>query len=112
MNLIRSQGVETPIGEGNLQPARVCMMGVQIHNRQDDIGEVFGVFAVADELFVLDWVETQVPVTLERGVLPSDTVDPRYKVLEAVLPADIPVPDLILFRIQVFLASELPGLRS
>ena len=82
------------------------MVRIQVCNDQHDVGEVFGVLAVTDKLFVINRMESQAPVALQGRVFSPDPVDPTDKSREAVPVFDVPVPDLVLFGVQVFFAAK------
>src|SRR3712207_8823656 len=60
----------------------------------------------------IDLVEVQPPVALQGGVLVADVVDPGDEVAQAVGAVQVPVADLILFRVEGLLAAPLAPPRS
>ena len=50
------------------------MIGVQVHHHQDDVTEIVGLLAVADEPVIIDWVKEKTPVALQCHIFLSDAV--------------------------------------
>jgi len=100
-------GREPQFGEWQLQPAGVGVVRIQVHHCQNDVGEIRRVFTVADQLLVVDRMEAQAAVALQRGVVPADPVDAGDEVLEAAGGVDVPCSGLEFLGVQVFLAAGL-----
>ena len=65
--------------------------------------------AVGDELLVVDRVELEAVVRLQRRVLAADAVEARDVVAEGLGRLQVPLPDLVLLGVEVLLAPLLPG---
>src|SRR5207244_13510321 len=63
--------------------------------------------AVADELIVVDAVEAQIPVGVQRGVVAASRVDAGDEIPESVGAIEDAVLDLVLFGVEILLASRL-----
>ena len=91
--------------EVELQPPLLRQARIEVHHREDDVRAVLGALAVGDELVVVDAVEAQAAVALQRGVLLPDAVHAADEVRQALRPLELPVADLILLRVEVLLAA-------
>jgi len=83
--------------KGEVYPARLYVLVIQVHNDQYYIGKVIGMFAIGNKLVIIYSVEPEVGIALKSWILPSDPVYPGDKVLQAVTPIDIPELYFILF---------------
>src|SRR5512133_2771024 len=81
------------------------MMRVEIHDHQDDVAQIIRPFTVADQLFVVNRVKLEAPVTLEGRVLAAKQVDPGDQVMQAAGAVKVPMGDLVLLRVQIFLGA-------
>ena len=90
--------------------ARLDVVRVEVDDDQDDVGEVGSGLPVGDHLVVIDREEPQVAVEVERRVLAADGVDPGDEVAEGPRSVEVPVADLVLLRVEIFLGAGLPGL--
>ena len=81
------------------------MICIEIDDHDYDIVQIVGVLAEADDLVVVDVVEPEIGVALQRLVLSTYPVHARDETLEAVRAVEIPVANLVFLRIEVFLAA-------
>ena len=65
--------------------------------------------APADDAIVVDAVEPQGVVALQRRVRAADRVHQADQVAQAVGPLEVPVPHLVLLGVEVLLAARLPA---
>src|SRR5918996_6288781 len=99
MDLVGQVGVKPERLEREIDPTRLPVVGIQIDHNQDKLGEIFCAFTIADDRIVIDGMKAQTPSVLKSTVFLADTVDPGDKILEAIGLSEIPMPDLILFRV-------------
>ena len=85
-------------------------MGIEIHDDQHGAFAGRIDFRIGDELFVVDRHEAQSVVALQRRVLAPSRVETCDEVGKAVGPREVPVTQLVLFRIEVFLRAGLTRL--
>lgn len=83
------------------------IMSAQIHHRQHHILPIDGMPTVGDQFIIIDVVKYQTPVVLKGRILMTNAIDPADQFLQAIRSIQIPCPDVIFFRIEIFLA---PGL--
>src|SRR5829696_1562831 len=102
--------VDSQNAEIQFEPPRMPMRGTQIDDDHYDVGTVRSALAVTDYLVVGDVVEPETPIALQGGVLAPDTIDPSDKLAQTVRPVEIPMPDFIFLRMQVFFTPRLAGL--
>ena len=65
-------------------PTGLRVVGIQVHQHQNDVGVLVGGFAVADDLLVIDLVKPQAPVGLQRRIALANTVQQGDEVAQAV----------------------------
>src|SRR4051794_21118579 len=80
-------------------------MRVKIYYNHYDVRAIPGSFAVADQLFVIGGMKIQRRVALKRDILMTDAIDQRNQLAQAVGPVQIPMPNLVLLRIEILLAT-------
>src|SRR4030043_1483414 len=97
MNLIRSIRIYPQILHRNLDPTGLPVMRIEIDHDNDYIIEIFIMFAVTDDLIIVDRVKFQAPVVMEGRIFLADTVDPGNKFLEIARTIQLPKPNLIFF---------------
>jgi hypothetical protein len=85
-------------------------MWVQIHYSQDDIGQVGCRLTVEDDLFIVGGMEPQPVVELQGRILSPHSVYKCYKFPEDVGPFPVPMPNLVLFTVDIFFTTW-PGNR-
>ena len=80
---------------------------IEVHQCQHDVISIFGPLAIGDDVLVVDGMESQPLVGLERGVLAPNCVDLRNQTAEIVRSADVPALQLVLLGVEVLLAPRL-----
>src|ERR1700746_2323979 len=93
--------IETKLFRWQLQPSGLSVMRIQINHNHDDIAQVLGPFAEAENLRIIDGIETQAAIALKGSVFAPDPVHARSELSQAVWFFQIPALDLILLGIQV-----------
>src|SRR6266545_1342975 len=96
LRLEGTRGVDPQLLERQLQGAGTDVLGIQIDDRQHDVGAVRGSLRIGDEPIVADGVELQATVGLQGPVLVPDAIDLADERGQAVRPIDIPVSELVL----------------
>src|ERR1700735_3008428 len=81
-------------------------MRIEIHDRYDSGRRFIGRLALSDDLIVVYRKKSQGPVCLERNLLAANLIYAADQRRQAVGALDVPHANLILFRIQVFLAAR------
>src|SRR3954462_2415581 len=74
VHLVGLQRIDTQGFQGQVYPAGLSMVRVEIDDGQDDVRRIRRALGVRDDLRVVDGVEPQSTVTLQRGILPTNTV--------------------------------------
>src|SRR5215472_2104999 len=103
----------------NLYPARLRPGGIQVDDNHEhvDVSPTSALlllsggwegtgFGEGQQSFVVGPEEAQGPILLERRVLAAEAVDLGDQRPQAARPLQVPVPDLILLRVQVVLATR------
>src|SRR5437667_6873018 len=57
LDLVRPVGRQAQVGEGQVDPAGLGVVRVQVHHRQDDVGEIIRRLCPCNELVVVDRLE-------------------------------------------------------
>src|SRR5215813_468344 len=81
------------------------VVGTQVHHHEHNIGPVCGTLAVAEEFRMIHRMEVQALIALEGWILPPAPIHPRDKLLQAMTLLQVPIADLVLFRIEIFLTA-------
>lgn len=91
---------------GNVDEARLRMMGIEQDRDEQDVVPCSGHFAVEENLVVFRWVEPEIGVFLKRPIFVANTVQSCNPVLD--ISRGIPVArlELIFFGIQIFFPSR------
>ncbi len=110
VHLVRLVRPQPPLFDRQPEDAALRVVRVQVDDADDNVARIVGLLAVGDQLVVVDTVETQAPVRLQRLVLPPGLVHQRDQVAQAVRPVDLPVALLVLLGVQVLLAARLSWL--
>ena len=87
----------------------MTVMGVKINHHNNDVGKIFGMFAISDQLVAVDRKKLEAPIALKGRVLSADLIHPGDKIFEVPGTFNVPRFNFILFGIQIFLAPSLPG---
>ena len=96
------------VGEGKLfqvqvYPAGLFLNGVEVDGDEDAVVAVG--FAIAEDVWVIGWVEVEGFVGLEGGVFASYAVDLSDEWGDGVRGGAVPVADLVFFAVEVLLAA-------
>src|SRR6185436_18902811 len=92
--------VDAELGQRERGPARLPVVGIEVHGDQYDVGKVGRRFRVAENLVVVGRVERKAPVVAQGGVVAPDGVQPGDHVPQAVAARDVPVADLVFLGIE------------
>src|SRR5215472_12147931 len=91
--------------DGDLDPARLLPARVQVDDHHDRVAALLIGLRIREEALVVRLQEAQRALLLERPVLPADLVDLRDERAQAARLPEVPVPYLVLLRVQVLLAA-------
>ena len=94
------------------RPADCVCTRIEVHDEEHDVVIAAGqddALAPAEDHVVLDALEPQRVIVLQRGCARRIAVHPADQVAQAVGAFEVPVPDLVLLRVEVFLAARLAG---
>src|SRR5687768_2892251 len=80
--------------EPELDPARLGVLRIQVNYNQQHT--ILMMFAVTNHQIVVDGMELQAPVGLQRRVVAPDAVEPGDQLAVAVAARAVPLPDLVL----------------
>src|SRR5207245_5087460 len=80
-------------------------MGIKIHNDKNDVVACGRHFAVKQDRVIIRLIEAQVIVKMKRAILGPDLIQPRDPILDVLRRVPIPLLQLILLGIQIFLAT-------
>ena len=83
------------------------MVRIQVHHHGDHVVEILGLFAVADNLFVIDVMEAQAPIALQRGFSLRMRLTRAMKSLRLSALSRSQCLDLVFFRVEIFFAARL-----
>jgi hypothetical protein len=93
--------------DGKVDPARLDVPWVQVDHHQQHVRQVWRHAAVADEGVIIDAVELQRAGMGNRRRRRSNLIHARDEVPQAIRAIDVVLMDLVLLRVQVFLAPRL-----
>ncbi len=96
-SLVNSKSVEVQI-----DPAGMCVVGIDVDHDQRGPATLMIGFAVNNQRGIVDRMKTEIGVTLEFGVVTANLVDLGDQVPERVAAIQIPLPQLIFLRVKVF----------
>src|SRR3979411_3348559 len=88
--------VQTELAHVEVEPTGLWMGRIEADDAQDDVVAGIGPLAPAHQRVVVGRVEPQVPVAVERGMIPSDRVEPSQEMAQTLGRLDVPVPYLVL----------------
>src|SRR5437867_1227414 len=80
-------------------------MRVEIHDYQNNVVPGRGHFSVAKNSVVVGVIESQVIIKAESAICPPDLIETRNPIFDVSGRVPITLLELILFRIEIFLAS-------
>src|SRR6266404_5528313 len=80
-------------------------MGIKIDNDKNNVVACRRHFAVKEDRVIISVIEAQVIVKMERAILGPNLIQPRDPILDVLRGVPIPLLELILFGIQIFLAT-------
>ena len=83
--------------------------GIEVHRDEDGVRPVEAALAVAEDVLVGALVEDEVPVLVERPVLPADPVDAGDVVADVAGCVPVARLDLVLLGVQVLLRARDGG---
>ena len=75
VHLVRMVLVQAEFFKLQIHEAGVSVMRAEIHYHQDDIRSIRRLLAVANQLIVVDGMEFEAPVVLQRSVVVSNAID-------------------------------------
>ena len=107
MHLKRLRRIETQFRQRQIHPAGLRVMRIEVHRNDNNVIAIFGMFSETDNLVIVHGVKTQAAITMERRICRANLVHPRDKPAQAIGRIDVPILDLVFFRIQIFLAAGL-----
>src|SRR5216684_6488644 len=84
---------------GQIDPARLSVMRIEVDHHYDDVGEICGRLAVDNQLIVVDRVKAQTPIAVQSGILMTYVVHARNQASETIGVINIPLPDLVFLRV-------------
>src|SRR5688572_1996055 len=88
-----------------IDPARMYVMRVEVNYREDEV--VSRLLGVGDHLAVVDAVEAQAPVRLQRRIVLPHLVQLGDQLPQAVRPLALPALHLVLLRVEILLAARV-----
>jgi len=92
--------------EGQRDETRLSAVRIKVDDHQQEVGTVVRLLAVTDELIVVDRMELERPIVLQRGVVVANFVDARDERPQAIGAIAVPVAYLVFFRVEIFLSSR------
>src|ERR1700719_4258508 len=81
-------------------------MWIEIHYHQNDIVTRRGHLSIEQNRAVIGVIEPQVIVKMQRPIFFSDLIQARNPVLDVARRVPVALLELVLFRIEIFLASS------
>src|SRR5438067_5713062 len=87
-------------------PAALDVMGIEVHDDEHDVLGRCGLLAVGNQVFVIQFVELQTIVALQRGIFAPDAIDPFDEVIEVAGSIAIPIPNFVFFGIEILLRTS------
>src|ERR1700704_1464538 len=87
--------------------AGLSVVGVDVDDGEDNVGKVGGGLGVGDQLLVLGWVEPEAAIAVQGRVFNPDFVDQCDQLAQAVRAVVVPLANLILLGVQVFLRTGI-----
>src|SRR4029079_16460066 len=87
----------------------MSVVRTQVNHHQNDIGPVRCSFAVTEQVVVRDLMKTQAPIAVQGRILTPDVIHAADKFTKTVRSIEVPLLDLVFFRVQVLLASRFAG---
>src|SRR5712691_2716083 len=81
------------------------VIGTQVHHHEHNVGPVCSTLAVAQEFRIIHRMEVQALIALEGWILMPDPIHPRHKLLQAMTLLQVPIAELVFFRIEIFLTA-------
>jgi hypothetical protein len=82
MDLKGVSRIESERIEIKINPTCLGVERIEINDDDDNVGKIFGRFAIANQRGVIGIVEAQIAITLQRRILFADPIDPSYKILQ------------------------------
>ena len=81
------------------------MVRVESDHHDDDVLQIVGLLAEANDFVVIDSMKPQAAIAVQRAIFAPNPVYPGDEFFQAVGAGDVPTLDLVLFRIEIFLAA-------
>src|SRR5690349_4220612 len=98
---------DAPPVQRQTYPSALCVVRIEVHDRDDDVAAVGIRLAISDDLLVVGVDEFERMIELQGRMRATRLVQARHQLAHRSRLTHVPMPNLVLLRIEVILAAAL-----